>query len=76
MSRVPTREFIFLNIIGALVWAVIVGTGGYLFGHALEAMLGNIKHYEREVLGAIAAAGALVWIIYFYRRKMRRHGSV
>jgi membrane protein DedA with SNARE-associated domain len=71
MSTVPTREFIFLNIIGALVWALVVGTGGYLFGHALEIVIGNIKHYEQEVLGAIAVIGALIWIVYFYRRRMR-----
>jgi len=75
MSTVQTREFIFLNIIGALVWALVVGTGGYLFGHALESILGNIKHYEREVLGAIAVIGALIWLIYFYRRRMRRSYS-
>ncbi len=75
MSTVPTRQFIFLNIIGALVWAAVIGTGGYLFGNALEIILGNIKHYEREVLGAIAAIGALVWIIYFIRRRSRRSYS-
>jgi len=76
MSTVPTREFIFLNIIGALVWALVVGAGGYLFGNAMEIIIGDIKHYEREVLGAIAATGALVWIIYFYRLRMRRYDSV
>jgi len=76
MSTVPTREFIFLNIIGALAWALVVGTGGYLFGNAMEIIIGDIKHYEREVVCAIAATGALVWIIYFYRRRMRRSDSV
>jgi membrane protein DedA with SNARE-associated domain len=75
MSTVPTRQFIFLNIIGALVWAAVIGTGGYLFGHALEIILGDIKHYEREALGAIAAIGASVWIIYFIRRRSRRLNS-
>ena len=57
MSTIPTSEFIFLNIIGALVWALVVGTGGYLFGNALEIIIGNIKHYEREVLGAMPLRG-------------------
>jgi membrane protein DedA with SNARE-associated domain len=75
MSTVPTRQFIFLNIIGALVWAALIGTGGYLFGNALEIILGNIKHYEWEVLGAIAATGSAVWIVYFIRRRSRRNYS-
>jgi membrane protein DedA with SNARE-associated domain len=72
MSTVPTREFIFFNIIGALVWAAVIGTGAYLFGNALEIILGDIKHYEREVLGAVAVIGALVWIVYFFHRRVRR----
>jgi membrane protein DedA with SNARE-associated domain len=72
MSSVPTVEFIFLNAAGALVWAAAVGTGGYLFGSALEILIGNIKHYEIQILGAIAAIGVLIWVIYFYCRRKRK----
>jgi membrane protein DedA with SNARE-associated domain len=75
MTNVPTGEFILLNIIGASVWALIVGTGGYLFGSALETLLGNIKHYEFHILGAIALAGALIWTIYFLYRYRRQKTS-
>jgi membrane protein DedA with SNARE-associated domain len=71
MSTVPAAHFIFLNVVGALVWATAVGTGGYLFGSALEILIGNIRHHEAHVMGAIAAVGALVWAIYFYRRRRR-----
>ena len=67
MSSVPARQFILLNAIGALVWAVVVGTGGYLFGSALEIVIGNIKHYELEALLAIAIIGLFVWIVHLYR---------
>jgi len=76
MSPVPTIKFVLLNAVGALVWATAVGTGGYLFGNALEALLGNIKHYEHEAFGAIAVIGILVWMIYFYRRRKRRRSSM
>ena len=76
MSRVPTRKFIFLNVIGALVWAVVVGAGGYLFGNALEIIIGDIKHYEHEALGAIVTVGAMIWAIHFYRRRRHRAGHV
>jgi membrane protein DedA with SNARE-associated domain len=72
MSSVPTGQFIVLNAAGALVWAVTVGIGGYLFGEALEIIFGNIKHYELEVLGVIVIIGVLVWTLHFYRRKRRR----
>ena len=72
MSPVSTPRFILLNAIGALLWATTVGSGGYYFGSALEAVIKNIKHYEIEVLLAIAGAGALIWILYFYRRKKHK----
>lgn len=75
MSRVPTGEFVLLNVIGASVWAIIVGSGGYLFGNALETLLGNIKRYEFHILGGIAIAGALTWTIYFLYRYRRQETS-
>jgi membrane protein DedA with SNARE-associated domain len=68
-SAVPFKKFIFLNAIGALIWAVIVGSGGFLFGHALEILIGKIKSYEIYVMGSIAISGLSIWIFYFYRRR-------
>ncbi|MGB6379168.1 MAG: DedA family protein [Syntrophobacteria bacterium] len=75
MSSVPARQFSPLNAIGALVWAVVVGTGGYLFGSALEVVIGEVKRYEVEALLAIAIIGILVWISHFYRRRKRTTSS-
>ncbi len=75
MSSVPARQFIPLNAIGALVWAVVVGTGGYLFGSALEVVIGEVKRYEVEALLAIAIIGILVWTVHLYRRRKRTTSS-
>jgi membrane protein DedA with SNARE-associated domain len=72
MNAVPTVRFVFLNAVGALIWAIAVGTGGYLFGNALEILIGNIKHHEIRVFGVIAALGAVIWIIHIVRRKRDR----
>jgi len=68
MSPVSTLRFFVFNALGALVWAVAVGTGGYFFGTALELAIGKFKKYEAVVLLAIALAGAVVWAGYFFRR--------
>jgi len=73
MSPVSFKKFILLNAAGALVWAVAVGSGGYLFGHALEIFIGKIKHYEVHVFAMIALVGLLFWTVHFYRR--RKHIS-
>jgi membrane protein DedA with SNARE-associated domain len=69
MSQVPLRLFIPLNILGALVWAVVIGVAGYLFGQALETFLGNLKHYEYAILLSLAGISVLVWLIHFWRSR-------
>lgn len=69
MSLVSRRRFLVLNTVGALLWAVFVGTGGYLFGGALEILLGDLKHHEIKILGAIATVGFFLWLIHFFRRR-------
>jgi membrane protein DedA with SNARE-associated domain len=71
MSEVSAGKFLLLNAIGALTWAIVIGSGGYLFGSALEAVIGNIKNYEIIILGGIATAGILIWIVYYYHRSNR-----
>ena len=62
--------------LGAIVWAMIVGSGGYLFGNALEIIIGDIKHYELEILAAITITGVMVWLVYFYRRRRTNHFAI
>jgi len=72
MSPVSFKKFILLNAAGALVWAIAVGSGGYLFGHALEIFVGKIKHYEVQVFAMIALLGLLSCTVYFYHRKKHK----
>ncbi len=70
MSGVSPRKFLFFNAIGAMIWAVLVGAGGYAFGTVLEGLLGDVKRYERLILALMALTGILVWGAFiFYRRR-------
>ena len=71
-STVSVKKFAVLNAVGAMVWAAAVGSGGYLFGHALEILIGKIKHYEVQVFAVIALLGLLIWIVHFYHRKKHK----
>jgi membrane protein DedA with SNARE-associated domain len=68
-SSVSAKKFIVLNAAGAFVWELVVGSGGYLFGRALELAIGKIKHYEVEVFALVALFGLLIWALHFYRRR-------
>jgi len=71
MSPVSAKKFILLNAAGAIVWATVVASGGYLFGHALEVFIGEVKSYEIYIMGGVAIVGALIWVSHFYRRRKR-----
>jgi len=67
MSDVSPGRFTVLNGIGALLWAFIIGFLGYLCGHVLELIMGEIKHLEVPILVGIAVIGGL-WLFFNHRR--------
>lgn len=70
-SQISRQCFFILNFIGAAIWAVSVGAGGYYFGHAMNAMFDGLARFELYVLAALAAAGVAVWVVSTIRRRRR-----
>jgi len=64
---VAVRRFSVFNVLGAAVWAVVIGGGGYFSGHALEALLGDMQHYEG--VAAALLVGAVLAIPLWCRWK-------
>jgi membrane protein DedA with SNARE-associated domain len=71
VSGFNAKRFVVLNAIGAVLWATTVAAGGYVFGQALEIVIGDIKHFEFHILMAMVCIGVLIWLIHLYRRKER-----
>ena len=67
-SGVRPLRFLILNTVGGLVWAVAVGTLGYLFGQTLELIVADFKKYELLAFAGLAGAGLLVWLFYQWRK--------
>lgn len=62
MSGLSTWRFVAFNLIGAAIWAPLIAGAGYLFGHALQLLFTDIRHFEEAVLLLIlglAGAAAL-----------------
>lgn len=68
-SRMKAIRFIALNTVGAITWSVAVGSGGYFFGMALKAILGDIKRFDLAILGAGLAIVLMVGGLRYYWRK-------
>ena len=61
----PWRFAVF-NILGAAIWAPLVGGLGYLFGHTLESLLGDLERFEQFGLVAIVIAAVAVALLRAY----------
>jgi membrane protein DedA with SNARE-associated domain len=65
MSPLPAWRFALFNAIGALLWALVIGGIGWIFGQAAESLLGRVQQFEGLLLVLLAAA-ALGW--WWWRR--------
>jgi len=68
MSGVDPVLFLVLNGISAAAWATGIGLLGYVFGKAVESMVGKVERYEVVVILVIAGIGAIVWAVRLRRR--------
>ncbi len=71
MSSVRVGRFVVFNALGALLWAAVLGTAGYLFGQAAQAFLGEIKRFEKWLLAGVLGVGVLIWLVRQWRRRRR-----
>lgn len=62
-SGVRPWRFAFFNVVGAAIWAPLVGGAGYLFGHAMEAMIGDLERFEEVGLVFIIVAGVVLTVV-------------
>jgi membrane protein DedA with SNARE-associated domain len=75
MSSISFQRFLALNALGAVLWTITIGGGGFLFGKAMEAVLGDMKRYEVTIMAVIAAAGLTSWLVHLVRSSRRPAGS-
>jgi len=76
ISRVPWRRFLILNFIAAGLWASIFVGAGYLCGHALGRVLGEIAQRFSESMLIVFAlalfAGHLAHRVHRHHRRRRK----
>jgi membrane protein DedA with SNARE-associated domain len=58
LSDVPTRRFVVLNAIAALLWSILVIGAGYIFGEAAASLLDRLASLQKQLL---AVGGLLIF---------------
>ena len=74
-ARVSRLKFFILNAIGAMVWAITLAWGGYLFGHVFELFFADFKRYELFVLAALVLLGLIIWLTTLIRHRRKALGK-
>ncbi|MDB5700567.1 MAG: DedA family protein [Sphingomonadales bacterium] len=74
VSRVPTLQFVLLNLISAALWASIFTFIGYRFGRTFEIIVDRIIS-NPWVMGSVAAIVVTAVFIFVRRHKIARHSS-
>lgn len=67
MSTISHARFALFNAIGAILWAVLFASVGWVFGRAAEHLLDKLQYLEGWIFLALLLVGGIVWWI----RKVR-----
>lgn len=74
MTRVSWLRFLILNAFAAGTWALAIAGAGYVFGQALEVILGDLRRYEIYLFLGLAALGIGFWLRGRIRQRLKRRG--
>jgi membrane protein DedA with SNARE-associated domain len=58
-NRMPWRQFLFANAVGALAWAAFFGFAAYLLGHQIERLAGPMVIVVGGVVLIVVIAGII-----------------
>jgi membrane protein DedA with SNARE-associated domain len=70
-SRISALRFMAFNGLGAIIWAMLVGGIGYVFGEAAQAMLGELHNIEIWLVLGLVGAASLVMLVQHLRGRAR-----
>jgi membrane protein DedA with SNARE-associated domain len=78
LTKMRRSTYLPFNLLSCIIWAVLMGGLGYLFGASLEALIGQIKQYEKLVVVCIIILGVSIWWVrrLWSRRQRQKVGPI
>ncbi|MCA9643830.1 MAG: DedA family protein [Myxococcales bacterium] len=68
-SGIKPAVFARYNVVGAALWALVVGALGYVFGQSLELVFAEAKRFEGWVIAFASGVLLLVWLRRWLERR-------
>ena len=62
-SRFSAAQFAVYNALGAMLWATLIASLGWLFGRTVERLLGDIHRFELWAVG-LALLAFVIWLVH------------
>lgn len=63
-SHMKWRIFLIYNMVGAIIWAVVITALGHFFGHSLPVLIEWVGRSGTILLGVGVVAAFIIWRIY------------
>ena len=75
MSGISAPKFVVLNAISALVWTVIFGGVGYIFGLGAEQIIGSALHKHQRLLIGLGIAVVVGFAGWYAAHRLSRRAA-
>jgi len=72
MTTFPAHRFWWLNLLSALVWALVFSLGGYLFGKSASLFVEDVSRYEHLLMAVLVSLIGCLWLSHFVHARWRR----
>jgi membrane protein DedA with SNARE-associated domain len=75
-AHIPRLRFFTLNLVGAIVWAIIFAYAGFALGEAFKTFIDDYHKYALYVLGGLVCLGLAIWLFTLirHRKQAKDHG--
>lgn len=67
MSKLDAKKFVFFDLIGSLVWALVFGLAGHSIGRLMSVIFEDVREHEFTIAVGIILIGVVLWL---YRRNL------
>ena len=68
-SEVSALKYLILDFLGATIWGAIFISSGYIFGNAVEKLLGHVKRLRLEAIIVIILVFVIIQLYSWYKRR-------
>lgn len=72
MTSFPSLKFCWLNIMSAIIWAIVFSSCGYLFGKSASLFVEDVSRYEQHLLIILVCLIGCIWMFHFVLARWRR----